>query len=69
MWEIPTSAFYLHLLSYNQIFIIELIKGTAKIASAQKTPCIIFVHIHHAHITFVVLIILIITTCITTAHS
>lgn len=58
-----------HLLSYNLIFIVRLIKRTIKIRTTQKASHIIFIQIYHADITFIILIINIIATGITmTAH-
>lgn len=64
MWDLV-----LHLLSYDQIFIVRLIEGTVEIAAAQKAAHIVLVQIYHTHITFIIFIILIITACIAAAHK
>lgn len=63
MWEL------LHLLSYNQIFIIQLVEGTVKVASAKEPAHLILIQIHHTHVAFIVFIILIIAARITITHS
>lgn len=58
----------LHLLSYDHVFIIQLIEGAVEIAAPQEPAHIVLIQIHHTNITLVIFIILIIATGITTAH-
>lgn len=65
MWEI----FFLHLLSYNLIFIVQSVERTVETSAPQETAHIIFIHIHHTNIIVMVLIILIIAAAVTVAHA
>jgi len=63
------QAKWLHLVPYNFVFVPGTVKGTFLVITLDKTSHVVFIHIDGAVVRFVLFIIFIVCTKITTGHT